>query len=63
MSALPAAAWGKSSFCTTASCVEVAHQTGVVYVRDTKVENGPVLAFSTEEWAAFVAGVKVGEFD
>lgn len=33
-----------------------------VEVVDTKAV-GPALRFTREEWAAFVAGVKAGEFD
>jgi hypothetical protein len=34
-----------------------------VAVRDSKNQRGPVLVFTPAEWAAFVAGVKDGEFD
>ncbi|HET8658963.1 MAG TPA: DUF397 domain-containing protein, partial [Micromonosporaceae bacterium] len=44
-------------------CVEVADNLpGVVAVRDSK-NHGPVLTFSVEQWQAFVADVKTGEFD
>jgi hypothetical protein len=32
-------------------------------VRDTKNMHQPELRYTTEEWAAFVRGVKAGEFD
>jgi hypothetical protein len=32
-------------------------------VRDSKHPDGPVLRFSAEEWRAFLAGAKTGEFD
>jgi hypothetical protein len=53
-----------SSFCNRGSCVEVGRSSdGTFLVRDTKNrEQGP-LAFTREEWAAFVAGVKNGEFE
>jgi hypothetical protein len=35
----------------------------MVGVRDSKDLNGPVLRFSREEFAAFLAGAKAGEFD
>ena len=54
--------WTTSSFCSSAACVAVNVQPERVYVRDTKSHNGPVLAFTHEEWAEFVAGVKVGQF-
>jgi len=44
-------------------CVEVAKKNGFVGVRDSKNPNGPVLAYTTQEWEVFVAGVKNGEFD
>ncbi len=36
---------------------------GAVLVRDTKDRAQQALAFTDEEWVAFVAGVKAGEFD
>ncbi|NMI01593.1 DUF397 domain-containing protein [Pseudonocardia acidicola] len=53
-----------SSYCSIGSCVEVGVLPGGgVAVRDSKNrEQGP-LVFTSEEWAAFVAGVKNGEFD
>jgi len=32
-------------------------------MRDSKNPDGPVLAFTPEEWEAFTLGVKDGEFD
>lgn len=57
--------WTRSSFCNGASsCVEVRRLSdGRVVVRDGKDPDGPVLVLSAAEWAAFVAGVKDGEFD
>lgn len=46
------------------NCVEVARNVpGVVAVRDSKDPAGAVLRFTFEEWAAFVGGVRDGEFD
>jgi hypothetical protein len=36
---------------------------GLVGMRDSKLAASAVLAFSTEEWRAFVEGVRRGEFD
>jgi hypothetical protein len=58
--------WFKSSFSNgdASECVEVAFIPGMVGVRDTKQQgHGPVLTFTPAEWAAFVAGVRAGEFD
>ena len=53
-----------SSFCNFGNCVEVGRtDDGAVLVRDTKDRAQQALAFTDEEWAAFVAGVKAGEFD
>jgi hypothetical protein len=59
-----AAEYRISSFCSGADCVEVGMmlQRGVVAVRDTK-DRSRELTFSSQEWAAFVAGVKRGAFD
>jgi hypothetical protein len=52
-----------SSYCSMGNCVEVGRSAdGGVVVRDTK-DRALQLAFSDDEWAAFVAGVKAGEFD
>jgi len=53
----------RASFCEEEGdqCVRIArHPTGVA-VRGTK--NDVTLYFTPGEWAAFVAGVKAGEFD
>lgn len=58
-------AWRKASFSGASdNCVEVAHTPdGGRAVRDSKNPTGPMLAFTPSEWDAFIAGVKVGEFD
>lgn len=55
--------WERSSFCDGGSCTEVAFTDAGVLVRDGKDPDGPRLAFTREEWSAFVAGCKAGEFD
>lgn len=54
-----------SSFCDAGGCVEIGQSSdGTVLVRDSKDSARTVaLAFTVEEWAAFVKGVKAGEFD
>lgn len=44
-------------------CVQVACKDGAVAVRSSKSGNEPTLLFDNDEWAAFVQGVKNGEFD
>lgn len=53
-----------SSYCHEGGCVAVAALSdGGVAVRDEKTAAGPVLTFTANEWAAFLAGVRDGEFD
>jgi hypothetical protein len=35
---------------------------GIVAVRDSKDPHGPVLAFTSGEWRAFLVGVSEGQF-
>jgi hypothetical protein len=66
MTNLTSAEWRKSSYSSSngGQCVEVAvNLPGVVAVRDSKDPAGPALAFTPDEWRAFVAGALEGEFD
>jgi hypothetical protein len=57
------ATWRRSSASDAGDCVEVAYVDGTIAVRDTKdCGNGPVLTFNEQEWTAFLAGVRSGEF-
>lgn len=55
--------WIRSSFCEATTCVEVSVRDDVVLVRDSKRPEVPALTYTPEEWAAFIAGVRAGEFD
>jgi hypothetical protein len=59
------AVWRKStrSGPWTDNCVEIAFVDGAIAVRDSTSPTGPVLIFTPDEWDAFVAGAKAGEFD
>ncbi|MFF5025767.1 DUF397 domain-containing protein [Streptomyces collinus] len=52
--------WMKSSYSAgNGACVEVKSPTTAgLAVRDSKVHEGPVLAFPADAWNAFVASVK-----
>jgi hypothetical protein len=66
MADVAGAVWHKStrSGGNGGDCVEVAvNLPGVVAVRDSKNQGGATLAFTHDEWAAFLAGVCSGEFD
>jgi Domain of unknown function (DUF397) len=55
--------WFKSSYSSAnGQCVEVADLPDGVAVRDSKDQSGPTLRFSPDEWSAFIAGAKAGEF-
>lgn len=63
-----AAGWVRASACGhNGNCVEVARAVlggaEVVVVRRSGVPQQDVLVFTLEEWAAFLAGVRAGEFD
>jgi hypothetical protein len=66
MADLGGAVWRKSTRSDTGgnSCVEVAKNLpGLVGMRDSKDQAGPVLEFRPGAWTAFLDGVKGGEFD
>jgi hypothetical protein len=55
-------AFRKSSYSGNGGCVEVAISKSEVRVRDSKDPDGPGLRFNHREWAAFLSGVRRGEF-
>jgi len=55
--------WRKSSRSDTGNCVEVHIGPDRVRVRHSRNERGLVLAFTHQEWRAFLAGVHGGEFE
>ena len=60
----PFAAEGFKLSSLTKKCCCVAVRIGdTVEIRDTKNVDGPTLSFNLDEWAAFVGGVKNGEFN
>ncbi|SHN05925.1 DUF397 domain-containing protein [Cryptosporangium aurantiacum] len=55
--------WRKSRHSASMHCVEVAETPSLIGVRDSKDPHGPVLRYPVGRWAAFLGGVKLGEFD
>ncbi|HLU43931.1 MAG TPA: DUF397 domain-containing protein [Natronosporangium sp.] len=43
--------------------IQIAFVDDLIGMRDGQNPDGPVLIFTAEEWDAFVAGAKDGEFD
>lgn len=56
-------AWWRSTASESGACVEVAFGEQSVLVRHSASPTGPILAFTPAEWAAFLTGVRNGEFD
>ena len=55
--------WQRSSFCGSNACVEIAEISGQFMLRDSKNPDVAPFTFTSEEWTAFVQGVRAGEFD
>jgi hypothetical protein len=60
------AVWRKSTYSSGdgGNCIEMADGIpNLIPVRDSKDPHGPTLTFDADAWAAFVAGIKAGEFN
>ena len=57
--------WIKSSLSgSNGNCVEVADlPDDTVGIRNSRDTDGPMLRFTPDEWGAFLAGTRRGEFD
>jgi Domain of unknown function (DUF397) len=55
--------WHRSSYCSNATCVEVAHLGSQILVRDSKAQDRPILSFQQAEWEDFLEGARRGEFN
>lgn len=53
----------RSARCDGGACVRVARRGEEVLFGNTTLPGGPVNVYTRDEWEAFLAGVKRGEFD
>ncbi len=49
--------------CDAGTCVGVARQGEFVVIGNTGDPGGPISKFTVDEWNAFLAGAKLGDFD
>ena len=61
--ALSRESWRKSSFSDSGDCVEVYLADSFVLVRNTRDRSLSSLTFGRPQWAAFLAGIRHGNFD
>lgn len=58
------AVWRKSSRSNgSGACVEVGFAASATGVRDTKLDDSPILAFPPKRFGAFLNAVKAGQLD
>jgi hypothetical protein len=62
-SSFDGATWRKSTTSGDGNCVEVAAVPAAVGLRDSKDQQGPVVAMAPAAWTAFISEVRRGSFD
>jgi hypothetical protein len=55
--------WRISSLCDSGACVGVYRHGEFIIVGNSSDPGASVSQFTKQEWGAFIAGVKLGEFD
>jgi hypothetical protein len=55
--------WRVARKCDGGSCIRVASSADMIVIGDSKNPDGLLLSYSRSEWAAFVEGVRQGDFD
>lgn len=55
--------WRVARKCNSGDCVRVAAQGDEIVIGSSKHLDGPVISYTRSEWAAFVEGVREGDFD
>jgi hypothetical protein len=56
-------AWQISRSCADGACIRVARDGNSILIGNTRLPEGPVGEFTTDEWRHFLAGAKSGDFD
>lgn len=57
----PALNWRKSTQSQGGGCLEVAVAGGVVFLRDSKRPDGPIVPISARAWRAFLAQLRASQ--
>lgn len=55
--------WRVSSFTDNGTCVEVAGTPDAVFIRNSNARDAGTVAFTRDEFSAWLNGCKAGEFD
>jgi predicted secreted Zn-dependent protease len=55
--------WRISRMCESGACVAVARSGESVFIGNSNDLSAPVSRFTVDEWRAFLAGVKLGDFE
>ena len=55
--------WRVARKCNGGECVRVAAHGDTIVIGSSEHLDGPVIAYSRDEWTAFVQGVRDGDFD
>ena len=55
--------WRISRSCDSGACVGVARYGEFIIIGNSNDPEAPASWFTRQEWSAFIAGVKLGEFD
>ena len=58
-----ALSWLVARNCDGGNCIRVAPNADMIVIGDSKNPDGPSLSYSRAEWAAFVEGIRQGDFD
>ncbi len=55
--------WRVARNCNSGACIQIASHGEQIVIGDSKNPAGPILTYTRSEWAAFVDGIREGDFD